>query len=238
MISKSQISIVKKLQLKKYRSKTGLFVAEGQKVINQCIDRGLTIHRIFSTELHNNIQSQLINVQQMRKISNFKTPSSILGIFEMPQKREIKTQKIDIVIDRIQDPGNMGTIIRLCDWFGFKQLICSEDSVDCYNPKVIQASMGSFCRVHCFYTNLLDFLNYRNKPIYGTSPNGNSINDFYFEESFILLFGNESQGISQGLYPKISQWIAIDKFSNCQAIDSLNVASTVGICLYTIRNIG
>ncbi|MCY4253316.1 MAG: RNA methyltransferase [Flavobacteriaceae bacterium] len=236
MISKSQISLLKKLQLKKYRAKTRLFVAEGQKVVDQCIDQGLTIHRIYSTDWRNDVQLELINAQQMHKISNFKTPSSILGIFEMPPKAEIETQKIDIVIDRIQDPGNLGTIIRLCDWFGFRQLICSEDSVDCYNPKVIQASMGSFCRVNCHYTNLLDFLSSQNKPVYGTSPKGDSMNDFYFEESFILLFGNESQGISKNLHPMISQWISIDKFSKHQAVDSLNVASTVGICLYKIRN--
>ena len=236
MISKSQISLVKRLRSKKYRNKTGLFVAEGQKVVRECIDEGMKMHELYSLESSDEYKSQIINAHEMRKISNFKTPGSILGIFEIPPIGKVKTCKIDIVVDRIQDPGNLGTIIRLCDWFGFEQLICSEDSVDCYNPKVIQASMGSFCRVSCHYRNLLNFLLDQKKPIYGTSPKGNPMNDFSFEKSFTLLFGNESEGISKNLHPKISKWISIDKHSESQAVDSLNVASAIGICMYEIRN--
>ena len=236
MISKAQISLVKKLQNKKQRMKTNLFIAEGEKVVKECIQEGLKIHRLYSIEALDKFQSQLITAEEMGKISNFKTPSTILGVFQIPSNGIMKTKKIDIVLDRIQDPGNLGTIIRVCDWFGFDQLICSKDSVDCYHPKVVQSSMGSICRVKCYYKNLQDYLQNQTRTVYGTSPHGTSINDFPFEESFVLLFGNESEGINKNLYPTISRWISIDKCSNKDAVDSLNVASVVGICMYKIRN--
>ncbi len=236
MISKSQISLIKKLCLKKQRMKTNLFIAEGQKVVQECISEKLKIHRLYSLESLDKCDSQLISTQEMRKISNFKTPSEILGLFEIPSLGKMKIQKIDIVLDRIQDPANLGTIIRLCDWFGFQQLICSEDSVDCYHPKVVQASMGSISRVRCHYRNLQNYFQNQTRAVYGTSSQGVSLNDFAFEEAFVLLFGNESKGISKNLYTEISKWISVDKYSKKNTVDSLNVASVVGICMYKIRN--
>ncbi|MCY4561231.1 MAG: RNA methyltransferase [Flavobacteriaceae bacterium] len=236
MLSKLQIKTVRSLRQKKYRQKSGFFIAEGQKIVFDLINKGFKVHWLFGTEEISGFPIHKISNSEMTKISNFKSPSKVLGVFYLPCSTEMKIQNIDIVLERIQDPGNMGTIIRLCDWFGFDQIICSNDSVDYFNPKVIQSSMGSFSNISCHYRNLSEYLSAEKRPIFGTATQGASLWEFSFPNSFILLFGNESLGIGKDFATLVKQNIRISKFQTDRPIDSLNIASALGIFLFKIRN--
>jgi len=199
MFSKNLQKKISKLYLKKYRLEMGLFVAEGEKVVNELLNSNYEYDSIYSTKFINDNYILLKN-QEMKKISFLKTPSSMLGIFKIPKiNPEIDYENTIIAIDSINDPGNLGTIIRLCDWFGIKNIICSKDSVECFNPKVIQATMGSIARVNCLYLDLCAFLMKTKKKVYGTFLNGKSIYRCNLEKKAIYVFGNESNGISNSL---------------------------------------
>ena len=150
MITKNQIKLIKSLRLKKNRKQSGFFVAEGEKIVDELIESEIDSINLFSTsEKYKNLKNYIsINSIQLKQISNQKSPNDVVGIFKIPQDQEIDFDENIVALEDINDPGNLGTIIRLCDWFGIKNIICSTNSVDCYNPKVIQASMGSICRVN------------------------------------------------------------------------------------------
>ena len=159
MVSKNQLKQILKLKHKKYRTRLGYFVAEGEKIVNDLINSSWHAQSLYSLEDNFHPKAIKIDSSVMKKISHLKTPSPVLGVFKIPNKVKTKPSLLTIAIDKLIDPGNLGSIIRLCDWFGVNELVCSSDTVDCYNSKVIQSSMGSIARVKCVYmSNLHEYL--------------------------------------------------------------------------------
>jgi RNA methyltransferase, TrmH family len=235
MLSKNQIKLITSLQQKKYRQKHQLFFAEGTKVISEFYKSGWKLHTLFSTETLSFIsagKTTQISEAELKKISALKTPQSALAVFYLPQQHEIIEPNFSVVLDGIQDPGNLGTLIRLCDWFGAKQLVCSPDTADCYNPKVVQTSMGSLARVNVVYVDLESFLSEKNKlPVYGAFMDGENIYNQTLPEKAVLVLGNEGKGISPKIEQLITSKIAIPQFGKEQLTESLNVATAAAIIL-------
>ena len=172
MLSSNQRKLISQLDKKKYRLEKNLFVAEGKKVVYELINSDWPFKNLFSTEEDFHPDVELLTSSEMKKITKFKTPSQALGVFVLPEPQKILSEPITIGVDGLSDPGNLGTIIRLCDWFGISELICSKNTVDCFNAKVIQASMGSIARVKCHYvTNLGDQPTYTTRASIDTSGN-------------------------------------------------------------------
>lgn len=237
LVSNSQTKLITSLKQKKHRDKIGLFVAEGPKVIWELLNEGLKLKWLFTTEA-SQVSSEnhfLISETELKKISFLKTANSSLAVFEIPDRKPLLDSGLIVVLDAVRDPGNLGTIIRLCDWFGVQQLICSEDSADCYNPKVVQASMGSLARVQIRYLSLFDYLNKSELPIYGGFMDGENIYSEDFPQEGIIVMGNEANGISEEIASKISHKISIPRFGKIQKTESLNVATATAILLNEFR---
>ena len=168
LLSKSQIKLITSLQQKKYRDKHGLFVAEGPKIIKELINASFKIHSLFSVKDLGLVSVPFYKIEQadLQRISFLKTANTALAVFYKPEVRKAIKKGTIVALDAIRDPGNLGTIIRLCDWFGVEHLVCSSDTTDCYNPKVIQAAMGSSARVQVEYLELDRFLEESTIPIY------------------------------------------------------------------------
>lgn len=235
MVSKNQIKLITSLRLKKYREKHKLFLAEGTKVIDELHRAGLKFYELFSTENLPNIPEHLItqiSESELQKISSLKTPNTVLAVVHIPEEKKLETSGWTLVLDDIRDPGNLGTIIRLCDWFGIENLVCSLTTVDCYNAKVVQATMGSLARVHIYYRNLEEFLS-ENKTtkVYGAFMNGDNIYNSTFSKEGILVMGNEANGISPDIEKYMSHKVSIPQFGNLQETESLNVATATAILL-------
>jgi len=231
MVTKSLINQIQNLKQKKFRQKTGLFVAEGEKLIQELLESNFKFTHLLTTENITNFPAKIILKNEMKKLTHFKNASIYLGVFNIPNYSNDINKKPDsvLVLDGISDPGNLGTIIRTCDWYGIKDLICSSDTVDCFNPKVVQSSMGSISRVRCHYTDLLPFLKSSKLEIVGASLKGTSMYDVNLNKKIIYVFGNESNGISTEVNNYIKNSITIPKNKNNLKIDSLNVALSVGI---------
>lgn len=233
LLSKSQIKLITSLQQKKYRVKSGLFVAEGKKLIQDLLSQGVTLQALYAT-LENDFEEdvlQIISSTELNKISFLKTANTCLALFEIPRHINSEKKGLTIVLDSVNDPGNLGTIIRLCDWFGVEQIICSENTVDCYNPKVVQATMGSIARVKVQYLDILKFLKASKFPIYGACMDGNNSYKQKLPENAILIMGNEARGISTEIMDLLDHKITIPKFGALQKAESLNVAMATGILL-------
>ena len=239
MVSKSQIKLIKSLSQKKFRNTYELFVVEGIKGIKEFVKSDYELDSIYSTGESFNVPDDYINKideQSLKKISSLKTPQKALAMFRIPASREIDLEGLTVVLDGVRDPGNLGTIIRLCDWFGVKNLICSSDTVDCYNPKVVQATMGSLSRVSVHYTALNKFLHSnRNIPVLGTLLEGENVYTTKIPDAAIVIFGNEANGISEDIQKFISQKINIPQFGELQETESLNVATAAAIVLSECR---
>lgn len=238
MVSKNQLKQIKSLHQKKYRNEHGLFFVEGLKAVKELLDSDIKLFKIFSTNQFStefqDLEFEEIKEVNLKKISALHTPNGILGVFKIPESKLVAVDDWIVVLDDIRDPGNLGTIIRLCDWFGIKNLVCSNKTVDCYNPKVLQATMGSIARVNIVYESLEDYLNESKLPIYGTFMNGNSIYKENFPEAGILLIGNEANGISSKIEAFIKARVTIPQFGNPTA-ESLNAATATAIVLSKIR---
>lgn len=246
MISKTRTKFIKSLQNKKIRDEERLFVIEGDKLVREFLSAGInTKFLIAKPEFINSLQPDLagfaenieaVSYDELKQISTLKTPHNALAIVYMPQ-HEISlpdiVKNLCVALDCVQDPGNMGTIIRAAGWFGIKNIVCSTDSADVYNPKVVQASMGALLHVNVFCYDLKKLLTYaveKNVSIFGTMLDGNSIYDHKSDNKGIILLGNESKGISDELIPFISEKIRIPKFSEArEGIDSLNVGMAAAI---------
>jgi TrmH family RNA methyltransferase len=235
MVSKNQIKLITSLQQKKYRQSNQLFLAEGTKVISEFYKSGWKLQSLFATENLPFISAKktiLITEQELKKISALKTPNTALALFYIPEQNPKIEPSFSVVLDGIQDPGNLGTIVRLCDWFGVKQLVCSIDTADCFNPKVVQASMGSLARVNVVYCDLEKFLSENNKlPVYGAFMDGKNIYKQKLPENAVLVLGNEGNGISSKIEQLIASKIAIPQFNPEQLTESLNVATAAAIIL-------
>ena len=234
MVSDKQIKIIKSLKLKKNRIKHNLFVAEGDKSILELITADFNINSLYSIDRQiEGVKNSVIQLSkpELNKISNLSNPKNSLGVFEIPKPKKINYNKLIIGLDNISDPGNLGTIIRLCDWFGLEDLICSFDTVDCYNPKVIQASMGSISRVNITYLDLQKTLENNSLKTYGTYMQGDSIFEIDEIKNGVILFGNEANGINPNLSKFVDKRLSIPRFGKLKKTESLNVANALSIVL-------
>jgi RNA methyltransferase, TrmH family len=250
MISKKQVSLITSLQHKKFRKEHGLFIAEGEKVVSELLHSDFVVRELYMTEpyhensfqqLKTNISPVIITDDELNKISALTTPQQILALAEIPDyPSELSTLKdnLTLVLDNIKDPGNLGTIIRIADWFGIPSIICSETSTDAFNPKVVQASMGSLFRTKVFYSSLENLFEENKKkdniPVYGTLIKGENIYKSTLSQSGLILIGNESEGISADLKKYVTHPLTIPSFSKSN-IDSLNAAIATGIICSEFR---
>ncbi len=233
-LSKNQLKLITSLQQKKYRTNYNLFIAEGTKVVGEFLNSNFEIEQLFCVDKlgYENIEkATIISDSELKKISTLKTPNNVLGIFKIPLKEPIKNEGLVIALDEINDPGNLGTIIRLCDWFGVDQLICSTNTVDCYNSKVVQASMGSLTRVSIIYADLETYLQNMELPKYASLMEGENVYKSSLPKNAILVMGNEANGISNSILKLLTNTISIPRFGNLQQTESLNVATATAILL-------
>ncbi|MFD1293356.1 TrmH family RNA methyltransferase [Lutibacter holmesii] len=239
-LSKNQLKLITSLQQKKYRVKNGLFIAEGTKVVNEFLNSKFKLHQLFCVDntAYNSLENvTVISEVDLKKISTLKTPNNVLALFEIPAEETIKKEGLFIALDEINDPGNLGTIIRLCDWFGIDQLICSTNTVDCYNSKVVMASMGSLTRVSILYTNLSDYLKESVLPKYATLMDGENVYKSKLPKQAILVMGNEANGISDAVLKELDTAVSIPRFGSVQATESLNVATATAILLSEFKRL-
>ena len=234
MVSDKQIKIIKSLKLKKNRIKHNLFVAEGDKTILELILADFKINSLYSINTNiEGVENSVVQLSksELSKMSNLLNPKNSLGIFEIPKSKNIDYNKLIIGLDNISDPGNLGTIIRLCDWFGVEDLICSLETVDCYNPKVVQASMGSISRINITYLDLQKTIENNSIKTYGTYMQGDSLYDIDEIQKGLVLFGNEANGINPNLSKFIDKRLSIPRFGKLKKTESLNVANALSIVL-------
>lgn len=240
MFSKSQIKLINSLSRKKFRIKHQLFLAEGKKTISELLDSGMDLHSLYTTEdIFAAPQDKTFGVNQseLKKISQLSTPQNALAVFHVPEIKDPDLSGLVVALDEVQDPGNLGTIIRLCDWFGIKQLLCSGGTVDCFNPKVIQATMGSIARVRVNYVDLPEFLrkNINGIPVFGSFLEGENVYTSNFDPHGILVMGNEANGISSEVNSCVTAKLHIPQFGESRDTESLNVATAAAILLSEFR---
>ena len=233
-VSKNQQKLINSLKNKKHRYKNGLFVAEGIKVIKEFLDSSYRLHSLYSIADIFTLKHQPVNIiseEALKSISFLSTPQIAVAVFHIKKYKPLKIKSLTLALDGVRDPGNLGTIIRMCDWFGIKKIICSRDTVDCYNPKVVQASMGSLTRVKVYYENLAETLSQTDLPIYVADMNGESIYSSSIEQKSILVMGSESHGISAEVQDLMYKSLSIPQFGKNQETESLNVAMATSIIL-------
>lgn len=239
-ITKNQFKLLTSLKQKKYRLKHKLFIAEGTKVVDEILNSDFELDQLFCVDdtAYKNIENcYVISEAILKKISTLKTPNNVVAIFKIPQEKPLINEGLILALDGINDPGNLGTIIRLCDWFGIEQIICSETTVDCYNTKVVQATMGSLTRVSIIYTMLDSYLKASKLPIYASIMSGKSMYESTLPKDGILIMGNEANGISKSVIKLANHTIAIPRFGNMQQTESLNVATATAILLSEFRRV-
>jgi len=245
MLSKSQISFIKSLHQKKYRKEHGLFIVEGIKSIKEFFQSSYQIHTIFYNSEQYNLLPKLpanINLFEVKnaeldKISTLQTPQGFLALVHIPKNRELALKALKnqftLVLDGVQDPGNMGTIIRTADWFGFKNIICSADCVEVFNPKTVQATMGSLARVDIYEADLPALLEKNTIPVFGALLDGESIYKTQWGAEGLVILGNEGKGISAEVIKKINKPVTIPRIGEAE---SLNVAVSAAIfCAELVR---
>ncbi|WP_256013603.1 TrmH family RNA methyltransferase [Desertivirga xinjiangensis] len=246
MLSKSQISFVNALHHKKQRKEHALFITEGIKSITEFLDSDYTVDTIFCTSEHFQKFSKItqkvklleVTENELKKISTLTSPQHALALVQIPKKTHIDAEsfkgKFSLVLDGVQDPGNLGTIIRTAEWFGFSVLICSPDTVEAYNPKVVQATMGSLSRMNVYYTDLCALFDHYKLPVFGALLEGENLYQTNFEKEGFLVLGNEGKGISEAVVSKIDRAVTIPRFGKAE---SLNVAVSAAIfCSELKRN--
>ena len=236
MISKNQIKYIRQLEQRKYRKREGLFVAEGPKVVGDLLRRLRPATLIATPEwtgAHGDGHTvQTVTDDELRRISFLQHPQQVLALFPIPETPPVQPAgQLSIALDGVQDPGNLGTIIRIADWFGIDTIYCSDDTADAYNPKVVQATMGSIARVNLIYTSLPALLDTLppSYPIYGTLLDGSDIYRQPLSAEGIIVMGNEGNGISEAVRQRISHRLLIPCFREGDAAESLNVAIATAI---------
>lgn len=239
MLSKNQIKLISSLQQKKYRLANQLFFAEGVKVTQELLKSNFELEQLYTTKNDfTEITSQkktIISENELIKISALTTPNSCLAVFKIPAASKIVESGLIIALDSIRDPGNMGTILRLCDWFGIQQIVCSKETVDIYNPKVVQATMGSITRVNVNYIDLEAFLEKTKLQVFGTFMDSENIYQNKLPQEGIIVMGNEANGISENIEKLVTKRLTIPRFGNLQITESLNVATATAIILSEFR---
>ncbi len=232
-LTNSKIKEIRSLHLKKFRDEANLFLVEGEKMVNELLLSMpeqvvyCVVTPDFHYKNHSNILFYQCKEEELKRISTLKTPNKVLAVVKKFKIKE-KSSDFMLALDGVQDPGNMGTILRLADWFGIDHIICSPNTVDLYNPKVIQASMGAFLRVTVSYTDLLTYFNDYQGPVYGALLEGKNVYQSELQARGILLMGNEGKGISKELINAITHPVTIPRFGGAE---SLNVSVATGILL-------
>ena len=234
MLTKNQSKRILSLKQKKQRLKQGLFIVEGPKVVQEFIDSNYELVEIFS--INNNYahfegKLTIIDEKELKKISSLVTPNTVLAVFKIPTPIEVNANGLILALDELNNPGNLGTIIRLCDWFGIKDLVCSTTTVDCYNSKTVQAAMGSHTRINIIYLDLELFLDAQSFTM-GTFMDAKaSIYEMELPSSGVVVLGNEANGISDAIASKLNTRLAIPRFGLLKQTESLNVANAAAIVL-------
>ncbi len=233
MVSKNEVKYIQSLYAKKNRQSLGMFVAEGVKTVGELLAAGLTVRKVYAlqewnVELPAMVEKIVVSEEELQRLSNHPSPQQVLGVFEIPvyNLEQVKQEGLQLALDGIQDPGNLGTIIRLADWFGIETIFASSDTVDCYNPKVVQASMGSLGRVMLFYGDLHLYL--KNKKVFGAMLDGKPVHQMEAQRDGVLLIGNEGGGIRAENLGLIQHKITIPRKGKAE---SLNAAMAAGIIL-------
>lgn len=251
MISKSQIQFIKSLTISKFRKSHRQFIAEGPKLINELANSSFKVEGIYALSswinsnrfrFSNKTGISEVSEKELSRISGLKTPNQVLATIHMAENVSPESKShndLVLMLDDIRDPGNLGTIIRTADWFGIQQIICSDSCVDIYNPKVVQATMGSLFRVQVFYSNLKEYLKQmpHEQLIYGTLLEGENIYKTGLNNQGIIIIGNESKGISEDLIPFITNKITIPNYSNESpyTAESLNASTAAAIVCAEFR---
>ncbi|MEN9350709.1 MAG: hypothetical protein RL372_1687 [Bacteroidota bacterium] len=232
MVSKSELKYIQSLSDKKVRLETGCFIAEGVKLVGEMIAAGYPIKAIYALDSWDapdtEIEVNRVEAFELEKMSLLQTPNQVVAVAKIPSKTDAVnlTGKLTIVLDGIQDPGNLGTIIRIADWFGVQQIVASEDTVDVYNPKVIQATMGSFMRVSVAYKNIADWLPTVKLPVFGALLEGENVFTTNAPKQGLLLIGSEAKGIRENIIDLITHPVTIPKIGGAE---SLNAGVATGI---------
>lgn len=248
MISKNQFKFIRQLDQKKYRRREGLFVAEGTKVVGDLLLR-YQPHSLFATAewlaanrsiLSPSLAMTEVSSDELQRISFQQHPQQVLALFPIPDhaaSTAFQPSSLSLALDGVQDPGNLGTIIRIADWFGIKTIYCSEDTVDAWNPKVVQATMGSIARINLIYIDLPELLDTlpNSFPVYGTLLDGEDIYQQPLSENGLIIMGNEGNGISEAVRTRINNRLLIPSFSQGDTAESLNVAIATAITCSEFR---
>ncbi len=261
-MTKSEIQLIRSLDDKRGRAEAGLFVAEGEKLVREILASGFRVRKVYYTErpttpsgyaCHPSFRkegnsphaevvgcsAEQISAKDMERASRLKTPTDSLALVEIPQRTldpAALRGRLTLALDEVQNPGNMGTIIRLADWFGITDILCSEGTADCFNPKVVQATMGAITRVAVHYGNLAQMIEAAGLPVYGTFLEGGNIYDTDLTPEGIIVLGSEGRGISAGVERLLTRKLFIPPYpSDNQASESLNVAIAAAIVCSEFR---
>ena len=245
MIGKGKISSITRLHQKKFRDESGLFIVEGIKSVDDLLRSSFEVEEVLATEAwvgeHESevpaAELTLVTPAEMERLSAWKNPQPVMAVVRIPQRdlSDIQYDQPLLILDDIRDPGNMGTIIRTADWFGIRQLVCSQTTVELYNPKVIQATMGSFTRVKVYYTDLESFIdnNLKERRVLGAFLEGTPVQRFDFQPSDVIVIGNEANGITEAVARKINTKILIDSpVKSADKAESLNASIAAAIMMY------
>ncbi len=246
-MEKNTIKYIKSLQQKKNRILKNRFVVEGIKSVNELLNSDLEVESVYATNLEDlvetNVGTEKITEKELSRISSLKNPNKVLAVAKIPDRTRTLVNienKLSIGLENIQDPGNMGTIIRLADWYGIEHLICSEDTVECYNPKVVQSAMGALFRVKIIYTNIYKFIEeatkWSNFGLYATHLDGDNIYKKNINKNGMIIMGNESRGLSSDVFISGVEKIKLPPFPHdSENMESLNVAVATGITVAEFR---
>jgi len=236
MLSKAQIKYIQSLQHKKYRQKSGQFIAEGDKIVPELLSEGVPVQEVYATEDWISAHEQLLKTVRvtpvdaiiLKQLSALTTPNRAIALLNIPAPPETPVYRgvVTLALETIQDPGNLGTIIRIADWFGIKQVVCSPDCVDAYNPKTIQATMGSISRVRIVEREIVPLLEEAGVPSYAATLHGTNIVEFSKIAEGIILIGNESRGLSDSVIADCTHRITIPRLGGAE---SLNAGIAAGI---------
>lgn len=251
MISKSRIKQIRSLELKKFRKQEGLFVAEGPKLVGEMIET-FPLHYVAATEgwiarwqhiIPSGVPLDCVSEEELKRASLLQHPQEVIALFGIPQSTcsftEVAERELALALDGVQDPGNLGTIIRLADWFGIGHVFCSADCTDVFNPKAVQATMGAIARVQVHYVDLEAELSTFQGPVYGTHLDGENIYQQQLSQTGVIVMGNEGKGISAGVSQKVNSRLYIPAFpASRQTVESLNVAMATAIVCAEFRRRG
>lgn len=248
MLSKALLKQITSLELKKYRKESGLFIAEGGKTVTDLLAAGIAAEKILATrawldcnKLEYGVNAVEITEEEMRRASFQRTPQGIMGLFRQPCHRtdlSAPQKRLCLALDNVQDPGNLGTIIRIADWFGIEEIFCSKGSADAYNPKTIQATMGAIARVKVHYIDLAEFIaSLEGKaPVYGTFLDGEDLYSHELSPNGLIVMGNEGNGISEECASKINRRLLIPNYpAGNKTSESLNVSTATAIICSEFR---